>query len=623
MLSLPIEPGIELAAGPQTTGAGTEVEFDGQGFPFVLGRQLATAEVKTRDNKAEQKRPAPELIGLLALDLGIVATREVEPARNPQAPAPNLSQFADEIPNEAPSDSSKSLPEAGWNKLTDAGPIPTMVQEEAALTTPPGLQGNPQQLSFDFPAEGAPKLTVHSFATEARPPERASIASNGAAGAPSPRLLDQVTATPSTDQPTLIEPTQIVVKPGAGKGVTFFANRVAPPATPLESKASPVVNKTVAARETRAQIGDIEQRVLVEQLNPVASQRMEQLQLSDHIPIIPIAPDSSLADELALKQQVEIATTVITSREARVPIIDRADAPQNMRVAAEQTAEAFEEFKTITKADKVRVSSNETSSSSERSMAMPPNPAEHRDVVNDAPAVAVTPKDEVAKTVKIASTSFSKTSEYEEVSEMVESLNEEQAKTTQHANLPTPRTEPEASMRDFSQPRVTPVELAGTSDGRHRPNPIDPARPEPVRLPLPEPALLVRQLAHAIGAADPSDPRELVVRFDPPELGAVRLAVQRAVEGLSTTIQVERHDLRELLQRHIGDLRIALTDVGVQLGACTVELGAGDQSWTEERFSSQTRAISNGPRRRRTEEIEPLPGLKSRAAASLGLNLLA
>ncbi len=66
---------------------------------------------------------------------------------------------------------------------------------------------------------------------------------------------------------------------------------------------------------------------------------------------------------------------------------------------------------------------------------------------------------------------------------------------------------------------------------------------------------------------------ELVVRLDPPDLGTVRITVQRHEGMVTATLQASQPETRDLLNRHRDDLHAALTESGLQVGDCSVELG--------------------------------------------------
>jgi len=81
------------------------------------------------------------------------------------------------------------------------------------------------------------------------------------------------------------------------------------------------------------------------------------------------------------------------------------------------------------------------------------------------------------------------------------------------------------------------------------------------------------------------DRNDLVVRLNPPELGAVRLRIVQDAQGITSHIQASTEQVRGLLQAHVPMLVDALADAGVRLGAVSVtsdsSFPAFEQGWAE------------------------------------------
>lgn len=134
--------------------------------------------------------------------------------------------------------------------------------------------------------------------------------------------------------------------------------------------------------------------------------------------------------------------------------------------------------------------------------------------------------------------------------------------------------------------------------------PAGPAQPthHQVLTHQPDPAAVIRQLTGAVQQSLQADGGELVVRLDPPELGTVRLVVHRQDGAVTTTMQVAQIEARDLLNRHLGDLREALSGAGVQVGDCHVQLGTPDAGGQAQQQAEQARHQHSYLLRGRVEE---------------------
>lgn len=217
----------------------------------------------------------------------------------------------------------------------------------------------------------------------------------------------------------------------------------------------------------------------------------------------------------------------------------------------------------------------------------------------------------------------------DETAEPVGPDNHSLIKAGESGNINTPEApehgpEPAAIIRGSAQEVSAPGSPLTTHNSHTNMAALDPGRPEPARAQTPQPIQLVQQIADAIAGQENLEARELIVHCEPPELGKVRLVLHSEAGTVNTTIQVERHDLRDILQRHVGDLRGALDEVGVTIGECTVELGGRPDTGPDSRFTAAATAPgttrpNQDPEEFSTKAAVPTPG----QALSLGLNLLA
>ncbi len=138
----------------------------------------------------------------------------------------------------------------------------------------------------------------------------------------------------------------------------------------------------------------------------------------------------------------------------------------------------------------------------------------------------------------------------------------------------------------------------------------------------PEVMAVIQQVRDAVQAAQNAPAHELVVRLDPPELGAVRVVVQRHDGLVNATLQVTQPETREMLQRHRADLQTALAESGLQVGDCSVELNNQSDSHAQTPWSRPAVSVLRG----RPEESPSVPAAVTAAANPArhqGLNFLA
>jgi flagellar hook-length control protein FliK len=111
----------------------------------------------------------------------------------------------------------------------------------------------------------------------------------------------------------------------------------------------------------------------------------------------------------------------------------------------------------------------------------------------------------------------------------------------------------------------------------------------------PRPEALVRQLVPELAALRREGRHELVLRLDPPELGAVRIEAWLDGRELTLRIRAEDAGARDLLEQGLPRLREALAQEGLSAQRVSVQLG----------LAADPRHGGTGPRPSRSPVIEP------------------
>jgi flagellar hook-length control protein FliK len=121
---------------------------------------------------------------------------------------------------------------------------------------------------------------------------------------------------------------------------------------------------------------------------------------------------------------------------------------------------------------------------------------------------------------------------------------------------------------------------------------IEPARSQTEKV--------IEQIANAARLEMGQGKKEITVRLEPPELGKVQVRVSSEGGIVSTRLEVAAPAVRDLLEANLEGLRAALQKANVEMGQCTVSLGAG---WQGE--AANGRGYRTGEVLRRTRLVRP------------------
>jgi len=201
------------------------------------------------------------------------------------------------------------------------------------------------------------------------------------------------------------------------------------------------------------------------------------------------------------------------------------------------------------------------------------------------------------------------------------------APASDHAALPRPAESGDFPTLEADTP--APSSIASVTRQGDSLGTAAPARPESAASAAPavkpEAMAMIQQVREAVRAAQNGPTHELVVRLDPPELGTVRVVVQRHEGVLTALLQVTQPEAKEMLQRHRADLQTALADSGLRVGDCTVELQNQTNSQQQQQqalWSRPTVSLLRG----RSDTPSPAPAAVAAASSRVrrqGLNYLA
>lgn len=101
---------------------------------------------------------------------------------------------------------------------------------------------------------------------------------------------------------------------------------------------------------------------------------------------------------------------------------------------------------------------------------------------------------------------------------------------------------------------------------------------EPPAPPAPRAAEIIDQIANSARFDVAAGKREISLQLDPPELGRVHISVSSDKGILHTHVEVTSSTARELLETNLSHLRTALHKAQLNIGDCTVSLGANDDN---------------------------------------------
>ncbi|MBN2209343.1 MAG: flagellar hook-length control protein FliK [Candidatus Coatesbacteria bacterium] len=97
--------------------------------------------------------------------------------------------------------------------------------------------------------------------------------------------------------------------------------------------------------------------------------------------------------------------------------------------------------------------------------------------------------------------------------------------------------------------------------------------------------VLIPQVVGCIRRLSKSGEQEMRIRLNPPELGAMRIRIRVAGEGVKANLLVERPQAQTLLEEGVPALMRALQEQGLKVDSLSVEVGHGSD---DPRFSSQS-----------------------------------
>ncbi|MFQ5653206.1 MAG: flagellar hook-length control protein FliK [Planctomycetota bacterium] len=137
-----------------------------------------------------------------------------------------------------------------------------------------------------------------------------------------------------------------------------------------------------------------------------------------------------------------------------------------------------------------------------------------------------------------------------------------------------------------------------------------------VRAGNPRDAALARRIYRLVRQGIQNGESELRVRLDPPRLGRVDVEVRVTENRLGILFQVDSEEVRQTLERHLGELERALEDTGYHSEGVDVELRDASRGLDRQNDSSPSGA--EGGDQEDAREIEPDEGLNEVGATHLG-----